>query len=84
MLTAHEEALHELWKSLATDGANEASLEVARAVIEGYRKAGFITDIAAKVWSSAIEKCPGHNCSAIWCAYCGDLPMDEDDPRRDP
>ena len=75
-----DELLRELWLNLR-DGADEGSKSYVRGAIETARCLGALTDEQAELWRRRINTCPGHDDEGgrLWCAYCGDMPNDDDE-----
>jgi len=62
------------------DDASDLAMERMKGAIEALRSTGAITDMEAVGWLAVIERCPGHECSRVWCAYCGTIDPEHNDP----
>lgn len=71
--------MHERWRELC-DGITPAVKSYIQGCIDSAMLCGAIDSTIAELWLLRIEKCPGHDDEGAraWCAYCGDLPKDED------
>lgn len=49
--------------------------------LEAFRELGLISALDLELWTKRLRTCPGHEPCQVWCAYCGDLPDDEDNRR---
>lgn len=60
------------------DEANAEGMRYAAGVIDGLKAVGILTKDAHELWARRFKECPGHDPCRRWCAYCGDIPHDED------
>lgn len=60
--------------------ASDQAMDRMRGAIEAFRATSAINDAEAEGWLAMIERCPGHECSRVWCAYCGTIDPEKDDP----
>lgn len=72
-----EGALRQDWAE-ARDGTSTLRSLLDR--INILERAGVFDAKTAELWNLRIRTCPGHDDgSRRWCAYCGELPMEQDD-----
>jgi hypothetical protein len=75
--------MQSLWEELR-NGWHQKAVDQAEGAILAFVAAGLFNEAEADGWRARIQRCPGHECCRVWCAYCGEIEMDENDPRRDP
>lgn len=76
-----EELLIRVWQMLCVDGS-PARIREAFGMVDALYTVGQLEGVDAFNWKfKMLNQCPGH-CHERWCAYCGDIPQDEDTPEE--
>ena len=70
--------LQDMWRNLRNDFSERARGFVLGAITALYL-ADVISDEQRELWTLRIDDCPGHGDEGgrVWCAYCGNLDLDE-------
>jgi hypothetical protein len=67
------EKLAFLHREMCSTGANDAQIAWFDGVVKGLFLADVLKIEDITVWAARVRVCPGHECQASWCAYCGDI-----------
>ena len=73
-----DRVLHGRWIEMR-DSANLTAQAKSEGYVEALARIGLLTADQAELWMNRWQRCPGHDCSRVWCAYCGDIPREDDD-----
>lgn len=69
------ELLQERWEGMR-DSANEGQQNISLGYLLAFFHMGHVTEVEAEGWQERFKRCPGHEPSRKWCAYCGDVEPD--------
>lgn len=81
MMTSARERVDAVMKALhesLRDNGSTMAMDRAAGWIDALEAVGLLTRMEAVGWRATIEICPGHEACRVWCAYCGDLPREDE------
>jgi hypothetical protein len=67
-----------------TGNASDLAQAYARGLLDAFRLLDRISQVESEGWQLRFLRCPGHEGSNSWCAYCGDLDPETGDPVQPP
>jgi hypothetical protein len=70
------EGLNNLWQEMK-ESANTESMRRSQAIITFCFEADLLTADEHDLWMRNIRVCPGHECCRVWCAYCGEIELED-------